>query len=82
MRNKFQATCATCRQQVPAGVGETNKVGERWVTKHVGACPPAIDRRAPSYVGAGFADDHDADESGWTAYDWQEACNPDEGDKG
>lgn len=81
MLNKFSASCATCRQTVPAGAGETNKVGERWVTKHVGGCPPARTQpKAQRFVGLGFYEES-GDECGWTACDWQEACNPNEGDK-
>jgi len=35
MRNKFQATCYKCGNQVLAGTGETNKVGEKWKTEHI-----------------------------------------------
>lgn len=88
MINKFGATCASCGQSVAPGAGETNKVCERWVTKHAPTCPPGSFRHAaPTYrdpeldglYGREY-DDEFYNLYGMTQADFRDAVNPDEGD--
>jgi hypothetical protein len=39
--NRFDARCADCFQPVPAGMGDLTRQDARWITRHVGTCPPA-----------------------------------------
>jgi hypothetical protein len=92
MINKFGATCASCGQSVAPGAGDTNKVGERWVTKHAPVCPPRRDYQYPPRAAATYEDPllaglhgREYEEEfyslyGMTQADFRDAVNPDEGD--
>lgn len=49
MKNKFQSTCSQCGGKVAPGEGDTNKVGDKWITAHTGICKSLdkIDRAHP-----------------------------------
>jgi hypothetical protein len=92
MINKFGATCAACGQSVAPGAGDTNKVGERWVTKHAPACPPRRGYQYPPHAAPTYRDSEldgltgrEYDDEfynlyGMTQADYRDAVNPDEGD--
>jgi hypothetical protein len=94
MINKFGATCAACGQSVAPGAGETNKVGERWVTKHAPVCPLRRGYQYPPHSVPTYRDPEldglcgreYEDEFyllyGMTQADYCDAVNPDEGDRG
>jgi len=80
--NKVRARCAKCGCAVEVGTGMSDKASGRWVTTH-DSCPPT---RAYSYWR--FEDDHSEADDAFSfsgvhmrPVDWQEALNPDEGDK-
>jgi len=38
--NRFAAPCARCNNVVPEGTGSLTREGDRWVVRHLAACPP------------------------------------------
>lgn len=87
LTNKFTATCSKCGKQVAENTGLTDKAPNgRWNTRHVDCGSFIAPRQIASssfghYPTSDYYDRDYKDEHGWTEYDWQEACNPNEGDK-
>jgi hypothetical protein len=79
MKNKFPGACPHCHGIVAAGEGETNKVGDKWVTSHINSCPKPVNY-ARTYS---LAHDSFTDPDGNDAHSalGAEDLNPNEGSK-
>lgn len=65
--NRFDARCADCFQSVPADTGDLTRQDNRWITRHVGTCPPAP---APAATPTPTVDVDVMPDAGYYAVDW------------
>jgi len=63
--NRYDSRCADCGGQVPAGDGDLSREADRWVTRHVVACPEVV-----PLTGAALAASQGMPEPGYYAVEW------------